>query len=301
METMQGLTRRLKATNALQSVVRTMKTLSMVSLRQFETAERAVGVYEHTITLGLQAVLRQNQLSAEAKPARKAHPRESHSRTGVLAIGSDFGLCGRFNERLADFVVEELSGEGLDPAKTPVLVAGERLFARLEARGAEPLDLGAMPGTVAAITPHTDAALVRLDRFQHEHRLDRVLLFHNARPRAGPVETVKAVLLPVDPAWLDGLAKAPWPSRRLPMHTMETDALFAALLRQFLFAAVYRAFARSLAAEHAMRFAAMQSAQSNIRDNLADLNALWRQMRQGAITAELIDAIGRVEALRGRE
>lgn len=182
-----------------------------------------------------------------------------------------------------------------------MLVAGHRISMRLSTFATDIADLPAMPGTVAAITPRTDAVLLRLDDWQNNKKLDRILLYHNARERAGRVEPVETTLLPVDAAWLARLKATPWPSRRLPMHTMDSAPLFAALLRQHLFVSVYRGFAQSLASEHAMRFAAMQSAQTNIGDRLEELNAHWRQMRQGAITAELIDAIGRVEALRGKE
>jgi F-type H+-transporting ATPase subunit gamma len=297
METLQSLTRRLKTTNALQSVVRTMKSLSMVSLRQFEQAERAVGVYERTISLGLQALLHAETITAAPRSGPRSHKRV----TAILVIGSDYGLCGRFNERLAEFIVEQLAAADLDIADTPMLVAGHRISARISTLGGKISDLDAMPGTVAAITPRTDAVLTRLDQWQDDPSIERIVLFHNARDYGGLVEPIMTTLLPLDAAWLDKLTAEPWPARGLPMHTMETQALFAALVRQHLFVSVYRGFARSLAAEHAMRFAAMQSAQTNIRDNLSELTSLWRQMRQGAITAELIDAVSRVEALRGKE
>lgn len=297
METLQSLTRRLKATNALQSVVRTMKSLSMVSLRQFEQAERAVSIYERTVTLGLQALLHAETVTAEPHAKSPARQRV----TGIVVIGSDYGLCGRFNERLAEYIVEQLTAAGLEVADIPMLVAGHRISARLAAMGATVEDLAAMPGTVAAITPRTDAVLTRLDQWQDDPSIEKILLFHNARDYGGLVEPTMTTLLPLDAAWLEKLTAEPWPARGLPMHTMEPDRLFAALVRQHLFVSVYRGFARSLAAEHAMRFAAMQSAQTNIRDNLGELTGLWRQMRQGAITAELIDAISRVEALRGKE
>lgn len=301
METLQSLTRRLKATNALQSVVRTMKSLSMVSLRQFEQAEHAVGIYEHTVTLGLQALLHTETVTAAPRSGSRSGPRTHERITGILVIGSDYGLCGRFNERLAEFIVEQLASADLDIADTPMLVAGHRISARLSTLGGTVSDLAAMPGTVAAITPRTDAVLTRLDQWQDDPSIEKILLFHNARDYGGLVEPTMTTLLPLDSAWLARLTAEPWPARGLPMHTMETEDLFAALVRQHLFVSVYRGFARSLAAEHAMRFAAMQSAQTNIRDNLSELTGLWRQMRQGAITAELIDAISRVEALRGKE
>ena len=82
---------------------------------------------------------------------------------------------------------------------------------------------------------------------------------------------------------------------------MDREALFSALLRQHLFVTIYRALARSLASEHAMRLASMQSAETNIRDHLEEMNGTYRRMRQDSITLELLDATAGYEAMRTRK
>jgi F-type H+-transporting ATPase subunit gamma len=44
----------------------------------------------------------------------------------------------------------------------------------------------------------------------------------------------------------------------------------------------------------------MQSAEGNIRDRLTDLTGQYRQQRQSAITAELLDVVSGFEALTGQ-
>jgi F-type H+-transporting ATPase subunit gamma len=78
---------------------------------------------------------------------------------------------------------------------------------------------------------------------------------------------------------------------------MDWDRLFSALMRQYLFVSLSRACAESLASENASRLAAMQGAEKNIDERLTELQALFRQQRQMAITAELLDIVAGVEAL----
>jgi len=78
---------------------------------------------------------------------------------------------------------------------------------------------------------------------------------------------------------------------------MTWEQLFAALIRQYLFVAIYRACAESLAGENASRLAAMQRAEQQIDECLDDMMRRFHQQRQSTITAELLDIVAGVEAL----
>jgi F-type H+-transporting ATPase subunit gamma len=73
------------------------------------------------------------------------------------------------------------------------------------------------------------------------------------------------------------------------------------LIREYLFVSLFRAFAESLASENASRLASMQVAERNIEDRRRALNGESRQVRQSAITSELLDIIAAFEALREKE
>ena len=131
MLTLESLRRTVATVENLQGIVRTMKTLAAVSIRQYEQAVVAVADYERAVRLGLAALL------VEAAPAHPP-PNLSASRIrepliGVVAFGSDHGLCGRFNEDLAEQVRVALAGF---PAHGHcVLAVGVRLAAALESLG----------------------------------------------------------------------------------------------------------------------------------------------------------------------
>jgi F-type H+-transporting ATPase subunit gamma len=106
-------------------------------------------------------------------------------------------------------------------------------------------------------------------------------------------------LLPVDIQWLQALRDEPWPTQVIPMTFMDWKDLFAALIRQFFFVALYRALAESLASESASRLSSMEAAEQSIEDRLEELQAEHRRLRQSTVTEELLDVIAGFEALSG--
>ena len=78
---------------------------------------------------------------------------------------------------------------------------------------------------------------------------------------------------------------------------MEWDELFPLIVRQYVFVSCSRPLAESQASENASRLAAMQGAEKNIDDVLAELRLQFHQERQMAITDELLDIVAGFEAL----
>src|SRR5208337_322682 len=90
--TAESLRRSIVITKELQSVVKTMKVLAGVNIRQFERAAHAVAEYNRTIEMGLQIALR--SLPEHALPPGRAHGRK----LGAIIFGSDQGMCGQLND-----------------------------------------------------------------------------------------------------------------------------------------------------------------------------------------------------------
>lgn len=289
METLETLGRRIATTRELQDVVRTMKTLSAVSIRQYESAVAALRQYSRSIALGLQAVQRRRALQPPPRHGADAG-------TAVVIFGSDHGLCGRFNELITDFAAGQLATL---PERPLWFTLGARARAHLEAGGERIAASLALPGAVSGLVEMAHTVLRTLDDWWTTRGIERMLVFHNGRREPFNAVPAAVQLLPLDPAWLVDLAQRPWPSRSLPLFTMDTEALFAALVRQHLFVTIYRAGAESLASEHASRLAAMQSAEHNIKEHLEELNIEYRCRRQESITDELLDVVAGFEVLQG--
>lgn len=289
MQTLEALSTRLHTTGEIHSIVRTMKSLSAVSIRQYERAVTAIAEYERTVSLGLQIVLRDGGLATRPGPGTAP----AHG-AALIVIGSDRGLCGRFNDRICTAALDWLrAGPGGEVRQ--ICVLGQRAAARLEAAGHRPDALFSLPGSAEGLVATVHAVAVEIERWT-SGGTGAVSLLFNRRAGAALSEPTERALLPVPHDDLDGLARAPWPSRRLPIFRMDRARLFSWLIGQRIFVELYRALAESLASEHAARLAAMQRAERNIGDLREDLMGAFRQMRQEAITRELLDILAGFEA-----
>lgn len=291
METVEHLKRRIESTEDLQSVVKTMKALAAVKIRQFERAAESLEDYHQTVVMGLCALFRSGG-------ADRAILRTAPGRTpGCVVFGSDQGMCGQLNDQVVAHTLTYLEELGVDPAERVVLAVGERARSRLEEQGQPVEATMAVPGGVDGITPRVRDLLQKITVWQ-ERGVARVILFHS-EPLSGASYRPRTVrLLPLDRAWIRQLQETPWPTRALPFFRGDPQGLFSGLIREYLFAGLFRAFAQSLASENASRLASMQGAEKNIEERLAELQNRFHQQRQMSITEELLDIVAGFEALQ---
>lgn len=291
MQTLESLRRQIDTSEDLHGIVRTMKSLAAVSIRQYERAADALEGYADTVHAGMQAVLRQGEIQVEDGAG-------AHGPAGVVLFGSDHGLCGRFNADVVQFARTQLPHQGVDLTRARHLAVGGRAADRMTAEGLRPEAWLTLPGSVNALVETAYAIIERVERWRADG-VETVMLVHNRRGRQAPAEASMHQMLPLHPDWLRHLRAAPWPSRGLPTFRADAAALFAGLVRQHLFVTVFRATAESLASEHASRLSSMQAAEGNIEEHLEELRAAYRHSRQQSITEELLDIVSGFEALGG--
>jgi F-type H+-transporting ATPase subunit gamma len=292
METLEALESRIRSTEGLGSVVRTMKSLSAVHIRQYESAVRSLRRYDRTVELGLRALLHAHRFDGPDISLR-----HDSGRTAIIVFGSDYGLCGQFNADLVDDALATM-GDLAPGREEPFVVSiGARASVALRARGRPPQVELAPPSSVGGIASAVRDLLVAIDGWRSREGVERVLLIRHRHESASTHRIERDQLLPVDPSRFRRSAERPWPSRRLPLFTMDPQRLLSALLRELFAVALFRAFGESGASEHASRLQAMQAAERNIDEKLQDLSADYHRRRQDAITSELLDIISGYEAL----
>lgn len=301
METPESLKAQINSTQDIQSVVKTMKALAAVKIRQYEAAIASLRRYSHVIELGLQILLKQQRFT-EGLSLQDEDDTASKSPLGLIVFGSDQGLCGRFNQQIAHHLDHYLSTQSdTQTAHRLIAVVGSRPVPTLKDLGITVETTFSVPNNVNEITDKVRDLLLMIEQWREEAECDRLLLFYNRPTSSASYESLIVQLLPLDRRWLEKLRHAPWEARGLPTVLMDPDELFSRLVQQYLFITLYQAMAASLASENASRLAAMQSAEKNIEERLTDLTGQYRQQRQSAITAELLDVVSGFEALTGQE
>lgn len=292
MQTLELLKRRIRTAEDLRSVVRTMKTLAAVSIRQYEAAAASLERYSDTISSGMQMLLWHHPSAADSASAGP------NARTGLIVFGSDQGMCGQFNEDIATRTTEQIdSFRDAGAAEVVTACVGIRPVGRLLDAGIPVDHVFEVPGSVGGITPAVQEMLVWLEDWRRRHHLRRVVLLYQQRQVETTCAPTQVTLLPFDLGRADGGKPRRWSGTSLPMFTMEPGKLMSALVRQFLFVRLFRAFAESLSSENASRIAAMQAAERSIGEQLVTYQFNYQQQRQTSITEELLDVITGFEAL----
>lgn len=285
MPTLEALERRMRVAGDLQGVVRTMKTISAVGIRQHQIAAEAIRDYVETVELGLAALLHGDDLS---RPERLA----ADGTSVVIIVGSDIGLCGAFNSRVVNHALDASPRSGGGPR---LIAVGDRVEAELVRRGRPPAVTFALPTTLEAVGAAIRPVLSELETWRAGNSEGRVLVFYNRQSDDGASHPQMSRLLPIAHQELRRIAARPWRSRRLPIAVGGRAPLLRHLVRQLVFARLHAALIESRTAEHGARLRAMQGADRSIAEKREALEAAYRAARQNAVTDELLDLVAGFE------
>ena len=297
------LNRHIRSAEDLASVVRTMKTLAAVSIRQYEEAVDSLRDYRRNVEDGLRMILWESNIADLSNDG--SGPADSDRELAVV-FGSDQGMCGQFNQQIVAHVAEHFSAttqrDGAPPKVAPAIVAvGHRCAGLLEEAGFDVQSTLPGAGSAAAVTECVQELLNEIDRLRHSNGAGRVALYFSIRTTATTTDHHRTAVLPVDLRKFAGHWNSHRQSRSLPLHTMPRPELLSSLLREYLFVSLFRACAESLSSENAARIQSMQTAERNITERLAELRSEFHQSRQTSITEELLDVVSGFEVLNRRK
>lgn len=286
MQTLQALQKSIHSAENLKSIVRTMKAHASSNIHQFQHAAQASMNYRKVLDMALYISLWEDE-SRVLEEERQNGGNVLH-----IVFGSDHGLAGRFNERIANYAVEKIGTH----EKNRVVIIGQQVVRRLEEYH-RIQNTFSVPQTNDGITSVVQQLLAEIDGMQKGAGLDKVWL-HYGRPmgRAG-FEEESEILFPVDLASFDA-KNMEWDSKVLPTYTMEKERLLSDLIRQYIFITLYRSFCYSLVSENTSRIESMTTAEKNIDERLEHLNFQYRTQRQNGITEEINDVVSGFKAIK---
>ena len=288
-QTLEYLSRQNNTLGSIRGIVHTMKTLSAINAAPYEQAARSIKAYHRTILQGFATFAhRSGGIALDAEDVREQL---------LVVFGSDHGLCGSYNEILAEEVAAHCQAQtgpqtGPQTGATPrLLCIGAQMNDALRDQGLAPEAVLLPPASAEGIGRLAGDIVTRLARLGHGQALHRlgVTLAFTRRGEHGLREPVTRRLLPLQPSLLQRERR--WHSRSLPDYSMSADALLASLIRSHIFASVFRASAEAMVTENAARLALMQQAEQSVDERLEEVQAEMRSVRQTEITNELMDVI----------
>lgn len=287
-QTLETLSRYSATLTSIRGIVHTMKTLSAINATPYEHAARSIEAYHRTILQGFAAFAhRTGEIAVQPEDAAEHW---------VVVFGSDHGLCGNYNEILAELVQRHCQARTTGNPR--LLCVGAQMSDALLGQGLSPEAVLLPPASAEGIGRLAGDLVTRIEAIGRGQPLYRiaVTLAFTQRAGHGLQAPVSRRLLPLEAKLLRRDRR--WHSRSLPDYSMAPDALLASLVRNHLFASVFRASAEAMVTENSARLALMQQAEQSVDDRLEVVKSELRSVRQTEITNELLDVIIGFEALK---
>lgn len=279
----QDIRRRIRSIRNTMQLTRAMKMVSAAKLRRSQ--ERVVKARPYARRTA--EILR--SLASRANP--ELHPllqlREG-GKTHIVVVTGDRGLCGSFNAgtiRLGFSLWRDL-----DPKQRTLSTIGRKGSAYFNSRAPMERQWADLFRNVELGTARGIADWL-IERYLG-HEDDRILLVYNEFKSAIQARPVVLQLLPIE-------AQSVEPSGGAEDYLYEPSPqdLFASLLPHYVEIQVYTALLESIAAEHAARMAAMDSATKNAGELIESLTLSMNRVRQASITTEIIEVVSGAQAL----
>jgi len=136
------------------------------------------------------------------------------------------------------------------------------------------------------------------ENFMNE-TIDEVTVVYNAFKSMASQTVTVAQLLPLAPIEEGKEGSASESAADDFIYEPSMEAIFDRLIPRNVDIQIYRALLESSAAEEAARMSAMENATKSCNEMVGKLTLQFNKARQAAITGELMDIVGGVEALKG--
>jgi F-type H+-transporting ATPase subunit gamma len=280
----QDLKRRIRSIRNTMQLTRAMKMVAAAKLRRAQQRVLGARPYFHRT----QAVLK--SLTARSDP--ELHPllRKHGERSAeVVVLTGDKGLCGSFNAsiiRRAEGLIERLAARDVR-----VIAVGKRGRDYFRRYGVNVAAEWADVFRDVQFPLAEEIAQPLMERYV-AGEVDEIFLAYNEFKSAIQATPTIVRLLPVEPP-------TPEENQGLEDYIYEPnpEALLASLLPHYVEQVVFQALLESIAAEHAARMTAMDSATKNAGELIESLTLTMNRVRQASITTEIIEVVSGAEAL----
>jgi F-type H+-transporting ATPase subunit gamma len=293
MPSLESLQKRIKTTEDLRDIVGMMKTLSSVSILQYDEASASLKGYRRNITDAFHALIKRGNI-----PPSSFNTLHKTGKTLVILIGTDSGLVGRFNTELQRKAMTDLADAHIPLSDTLFIGVGKRVIGLLSSRKVNLFAKYAISNSIKTVNSLAGTLIIKIYEAIQKEKVASVYVYYHKREPAGQTSLEKTKLLPSDKNAYERLRQKKWDTNNVPLITMPPQKLFEALIKEYLMIELCSMLTYSLSAEHHTRMVNMQNAQKNIDESSEKLNLEYQQKRQDAITEELIDVVSGAEAIK---
>jgi F-type H+-transporting ATPase subunit gamma len=287
MANTQGLKQRIRSVKSTRQITKAMQLVAASKMRKVQEATKASSPY----TLAAREILAElaTHTSVKEHPLFVVRPLENRL---IILIASDKGLAGAYNSNVTRLYAQELLASHKAGVHTSTLTIG-----RKSAQFVSRIKGHEVIGSYEELPDRPDGSELRaiLDTVKELYTSGQVdavdIIYTDFVSSISQVAQTIRVL----PAGTDEVLE-PGHSRDVKYEPSMEEVLDGIAFR-LIGAQLFQSLLDSRASEYSMRMLAMKNASDNASDLIDDLSLAMNKARQGAITQELAEISGGVEAL----
>ena len=266
--------RKIRVFSDIGDIIGAMKAYAGVAIRKTEGIIANIREYEKNVLLALADVISVRS----GMPLVKGN---GGTKRLLVAFGSSQGLCGAYNEKIADAISTLMKRDD------SLYVIGRRLKTALESRNIRQEVYQESIAGVGGIDQAWRECISRLLKlYRNEEYYTLTLVFTAISEKRAEVSIER--ILPPDLC----REKSNGTLKTAPFIYLEPATIFDRLLEEFIGIGLYRGFVESLRSENWYRLRSMEGASENITRHISELESLWKYLRQEEITGEMLEILG---------
>ena len=291
MANLKEIKNRITSIASTMQITSAMKMVSAAKLKRAQDAITQMRPYseklqEILVNLSATLDLSENAFS-DQRDVKKVY---------IIAVTSNRGLCGGFNNNIVKRVNSLLAGD-YAAYETKVIAVGKKAndtFKRTESNF-RPDGIGAAEDMFNDLTfeRSSDMAQFLMDEFAAGN-VDKVIVVYNQFKNAAVQEVQAEQFLPiVNPESSQESSSGDY------IFEPNKSEIVEDIIPKSLKIQLFKAFLDSHASEHGARMTAMHKATDNASELKRTLTLEYNKARQAAITNEILEIVGGAEALNG--
>jgi F-type H+-transporting ATPase subunit gamma len=287
MPSLIDLRRRVRAVKNTQQITKAMKMVAASKLRRAQERIMAARPYAAQMQRVLSSLAA--RVDSSIHPLLTVRDAQPGSRTLVIVVTGDKGLCGSFNTNVVKAAGSFVGRSVQSCSLALVGRKGREYFGR---RGFEVAFERVGIFQKLRYEDASGIAGAAVEAFLSGD-VDRVMLVYNEFRSVMSQKVVVDQLLPVARAEVEA-ATGPQVDY---LYEPSPEEIFGKLLPRYVEVQVYRALLESNAAFFAAQMTAMDTATKNSAEMIGSLTLYMNKVRQAAITREIIEVVSGAEAL----
>ncbi len=289
MANLKEIRNRIASVGSTMQITSAMKMVSAAKLKRAQNAIHRMRPYSDKLTEILQSVSSTLDLSENGYSDQR-----EEQNILIIAISSNRGLCGGFNNNIIKKVNRLLATEYADKNVT-VLPIGKKIFDAVKNTRQTITTASLGVDDFYADFTFKNAATIAdfaMDGFMSK-KFDKVVILYNQFVNAATQVVMNEQFLPILPTVKEDNAASTGDYIYEPSKKEIVEDLIPKSLRTQL----YKALLDSHASEHGARMIAMNKATDNASELKRALTISYNKARQAAITNEILEIVGGAEAL----